>query len=298
MAARVLKGASLSEAFRAQPETWTLPYGKMPARRVTERNVRQALTRPVTAGLITGRDGAVIRQAIADPPLDPAVWRKVHAIFAGRKRGRNPTGQFPYGAVLRCAKCGNQLTGGPVYYRRGGKVVRVTASYRCQTPHPFAPWKVTRPCRGVSIAAAEVNAIIREAVDVWAAESQDFKEARDRQAGLGTKRIELEADLADARDRMADLFEKYSRRQIARDRYQAADAEISQEISDLEGQLDRLAGEEADPLPVILDWATMPVSRQLRVIRRALVTPVTVHPGRGGARPVPAAERMEVRLAS
>jgi DNA invertase Pin-like site-specific DNA recombinase len=295
VAARVIRGESLSEAFREQPEVWTPRFSKkVGPRRLTEKAVRAALARPATAGLIALEDGT-LRQAARKPPIDAATWRKLQAIFTGRKRGRNTTDEYTFGPVLKCGKCGNQLTGEPVYYRRDGQVKRVTPSYRCKNPHPFAPWYVAEPCRGVSIGAADVNRIIREAVDVWAAVNPNFAEARERQAGLGQKRIELEGELADAQDRMAVIVGKLNRRQLRQDQYDEADEEISREIAAISAQLDQLAEEEADPLPVEINWETMPTTRQLRLVREALVTPIAVAPGKGGAKPTPAAARFQLK---
>src|SRR5215472_10780767 len=171
VAARVIAGESLTEAYRVQPPIYTAAKGKAASHRVTEKAMRAALQRPATAGLMTDPDGTVIGQVIESPPLDPAVWAEVRDIFQGRKRGRARTGAYPLGPVLVCGACGNQLTGSKSYYR--GKQ---TPTYACRTPHKAGD-KIVQPCRGVSIQVEQLHGLVHEAVEEWAERHPDYAKA-------------------------------------------------------------------------------------------------------------------------
>ena len=230
IATRIIGGKPLSQAYRAQPPMWTQAHGeKCPPRPISEKMIRAALQSPTTAGLITvsAEDRRPLRQAIRKPPLDRETWDDVQGVFGPRRKSGHPTTDaYVFGPLLRCGKCGNQLTGEPLYYRRHGEVVKITPSYRCKNPHKGIQ---PHPCRGVSISAPEVNEIIRAAYERWASVSGNYAAAEAEQAGLSQQRIELEADIARWQERMAGVERRLLEEDITRAAVRRPDRRVQPE---------------------------------------------------------------------
>ena len=117
-------------------------------RPVTEKMIRAALQRPATAGLITARDdpGKVVGRAagIADPPLDEETWLDLAEVFRGRKLGRRVSDEkYKLGPLLRCGKCGNQMSG---EMRKGTAVLRVPEPAPRHRDHPGVPGRLDTRC--------------------------------------------------------------------------------------------------------------------------------------------------------
>jgi DNA invertase Pin-like site-specific DNA recombinase len=286
VAARLLRGETLDAAFAEQPEL-TDALG----RPVSARNVRAALMRPATAGLITGRDGEIFGPSGIDgPPLDLATFYAVADLFEGRKTGRQTSERFPLGKILACGKCGNQLTGGTSYWPRGSK----TPIYGCRTPHVIRPGVKQEPCKGVSIVADDLHAVVRAAVEGWAATSPAYAAASGRQAELTGRSAGLETELAAVRDRIADWSDKLDAGDVTADRYSEAMTRLRARRAGLSAELAALSAEAAHPLPASIDWEEMTGDEQRRLTAEALVTPIRVLPGNGGARPLGADLRVLV----
>jgi DNA invertase Pin-like site-specific DNA recombinase len=295
IAARIIRGQSLSQAYRAQPPMWTQAHGeKCPAKLISEKMIRAALISPATAGLITvsAEDRTPLRQAIPRPPLDRETWDDVQGVFGPRRKSGHPTTDaYVFGPLLRCGKCGNQLSGEPLYYRRHGEVVKVTPSYRCKNPHKGIQ---EHPCRGVSISAPEVNEIIRAAYERWAAVSGNYAAAEAEQAGLSQQRIELEADIARWQERMAGVERRLLDDDITAPQYDDLTAGYTRKIAAGRVALAALAQEVRRPLPVVRDWPVMDPDLQRDLVRTAFKTPIAIAPGKGGPNPMPAASRFRL----
>lgn len=276
-AARVLAGEPVGAVHAALPA-----MADAAGRKVTVKMLRAALQRPASAGLIA-IDGEVTGQAAIGGPLDEVTFSRLQLLFGSRRRGRPESGRYPLGPVLRCGNCGNQLTGELVRDRRTGQA---RGYYACRNPHKALG--VDRPCRGCSVPAADVHALVREAMTAWAASPA----AQAAAAGTGTtgRRAELEARIAEAQDWLADLIAKRNRRYITPARYAALEAEAVALIDADEAELDRL---DAEPgLPVVSGWDSMTAAGQLRALALAVQVPVTVAPGNGGGAALTAADRI------
>jgi hypothetical protein len=296
MADAVLAREPLSAAFAAWQKTRPVPV-RPGGQVINESMIRAALQRPATAGLIM-KDGVVVAHAAGDPPLDPAKWRQVRAVFATRKRGKAATGEYPFGRLLRCAKCGNQLSGAQLYDRRRGsdgrlRVVSATPAYRCRNPHKALG--VDKPCNGVSVPAGQVHDLLRAATEGWAATSPAWAAATAARAGLGAERARLEGDLADRQEWMADLVDKRNREQISAARFTESEAELARQIEGIQAGLAAVASAEANPLPAALKWDVLTGTEQCRLVELAFVTPIEVQPGNGGARARNAADRIDLK---
>lgn len=282
VADRVLGGEPLRSALAAQPADWQAS--------VTEKQVRAALRRPATAGLMTSRDGEIMGQVIADPPLDLLTWERLRDLFDSRMRPGRVTGDtendYSFGPVLACGKCGNQLTGS-VYYNHRREAIPV---YRCATPHKSTGH--LKPCRGVSIKAADVHDVLRDALMAVAAVSPWLAAASGRQADLSAEHAQLSARLGVLKDRMADLIDTRDADLITPDRYRQSKARLDHDITTTQASLSAVAKAEASPLPAVIDWDAMtPVERRL-IIGEVFETPIVIQPGTGGPKAPPAETRM------
>jgi DNA invertase Pin-like site-specific DNA recombinase len=280
-------------------------------RPVSEKMLRAALRRPATGGLIKERDvtrkdpatgrrvlvrrGAVTGRAAVDAPLDERTWRELQAVFDGRKAGRRVTGdRYDLGPLLRCGKCGNQLT---------GELARGVPYYACRNPHPkLGIWPkdkpgLTHPCRGVSIAAGQVDAMVRAAVEAWAATpGSGFAAASQVRAGLAGEREKLTAELAEARRRHSELAEGYAAGDIDPDLWAGIVERWRVKRDRLEAEIAALAGVLAEPpLPAEVRWDALAGDERRRLVGRALEVPIRVAPGRGGGRPLTADQRITLR---
>ena len=193
VADRVLAGETLRAAFAAESqalgEVRTAPSPAWPEGRViNEKMLRAALRRPVSAGLMPARGGAPMIDgdgaevvAVDDPPLDLRTWRRLQVEF-GKRVLRRPGASYPFGRLLACGRCGNQLTGSPLYYR--GKKI---PAYGCSNPHGSQ-----QPCGGVSVRAEPVHGMLRAAAEEYAA---SFPEYGAEHAAADARRAELAGDL-------------------------------------------------------------------------------------------------------
>lgn len=286
VAARMFEGEDLRSAFRDQP-----PLTDAIGRPVNEKMMRAALRRPASAGLMTRRGEVIGKAAITNPPLDELTWRRLQMIFDANRAGRKPKmDSFPFGKILACGKCGNQLTGGSIYYRYKGRLVRETPSYMCKTPHKGHE----HPCRGVSASAAEIHELIRQTVEVFAAASPSYLAATSQQESAGAREAELAERIEQAQTWVADLGIKRFRGLITPEREAEGVAEAEAMIGGLRDELAAVTASAADPVLAGVDWDERTPAGRLALARMVLQTPIVVEPGRGGARPQPIEERVQI----
>ena len=291
-AARVLNGEPVDAVFAALPAITDAT-----GRPVTVKMLRAALQRPASAGLITDADGEVVSEATIGGPLDEQIFQRLAVLFGARKRGRPvETGRYPFGPLLRCGKCGNQLTGTVVHARRPKGLVwaepEPTDYYACANPHKALG--ITRPCKGVSVPAADVHELIRDVVEEWAT-TEDAREAAALTPQTATRRAELETRIAEEQEWLADLLTKRGRRQITPARYAQLEAETTVRLDVAAAELAELAEIDARPgIPVVIQWDAMTTAEQFRALTEAVETPVVVQPGNGGGAARSAADRIDL----
>jgi len=306
IAARVLADPyhRLPGAIRAAVEAAGCPLADSLGEPATDKQVRAALRRPASAGLMTDRAGEVMGyEPVIAAPLDVPTFRRLRAMFAGRATGRPVEGdRYPLGPIFRCDGCGNQLSGNPIYDRRPTgevgadgravrRVARRTLAYSCRNPHKRLG--ITKPCRRVAIAVEDAHAVVFAAVEAWAEVNPDYLAARAAGAGVESREATIRIALDGARDDLADLWEM--RRGMARARYDIARADLLAEVERLEADLQAVAEVEATPFPVSLDWADMTAPEMRALVAEALVAPIRVRPATNGSgRRLGAVERMEI----
>jgi DNA invertase Pin-like site-specific DNA recombinase len=287
----------LAETVLADPEhrietAWAAapPIADTTGRPVSVKMARNALKRPASAGLVTTTEGEIVSRAPQGGPLDEATWNRLAVVFGTRKRGRPvKVNSYPFGPVLRCGKCGNQLTGDTVNYR-GTK----RPYYSCKNPHKALG--VTRPCHGVSVPAEDVHDLIEDAVMAWA-ETPAAKAAAARAPETAGRRAELDATIEDLADQLADLDGKRLRMPSARARARYADlaAEAERMIAGAEAELLELAKvEQQGGVPVVINWAELTPAEKVRTLSEAVQTPIIVQPGTGGGAALSAADRIDL----
>jgi hypothetical protein len=272
-AERVLGGEPVEAVHAALPA-----IRDAAGRPVTAKMLRAALQRPASAGLIAD-DGGYLPAAIGGP-LDEPTFNRLAVLFGARKTGRPvDAGRYWAGPVLRCGKCGNQLTGEVVNYRGDRRPY-----YRCANPHKGLG--VARPCRGCSVLAEDVHELIAIFIEAWVATpgvQQALAKAAGASAEVAARRGELAARIAELQDQVAGLETKRMRQHISPARYAelAAEAEvmIDQAAAEL-AELDRIAAEPG--VPLLFEWEELTPAEKLRSLELAVVTPIVVQPGNGG----------------
>jgi DNA invertase Pin-like site-specific DNA recombinase len=299
-ARRVLAGESVEAVHESMPQIRTAAGAV-----VSRAALRRALLRPASGGVITGRDGEILRRAEAPGPLPYATWQRLRTLFRGRSRaGRPPVKdsngevQFPFGVVLRCWKCGNQLSGENKrqwYRRRDGTLVISEARpyYRCQNPHTHIG--VTRPCRKIAIPADGVHALLRETVEAWQA-SPRYQEAV-RAADVSERQAELDAELRFQQQAQADLWDNMRRKHISEIQYKQGSAEVGQKIDAVLAEIAAVGDVAARRAPAGrrgVPWAKMTAAEKVDKVRECVETPITVGPGKSGPKPLTAADRLRI----
>jgi DNA invertase Pin-like site-specific DNA recombinase len=284
-AARVLAGEPVEAVHAALP-----PMADSTGRAVTAKMLRAALTRPASAGLITV-DGVTGSAGIAGP-LDEHTFNRLAVLFGSRKRGRRAEdGRFWFGPLLRCGVCGNQLTGETVRNRRTGEP---TDYYACKNPHKALG--VPRPCRGCSVPAEDVHTLLQDVVMVWA-QTDEARAAAARSPETDTRRAEVEAEVTDAQERLADLWDKREAGYFGRHpaRFAVLEEKIIAQIKTGEAELDELDRVDAEPgIPPVLDWDDLTPGEKVRAVSEAVKTPIVVQPGNGGGAALSAVDRIDL----
>jgi len=319
VAPQVIQGQALTAIWEALEGRWTAEPGSWVhdsrGQRVSLKQLRAALQRPITYGLMTerrpmvrNRKGRLVPSskpgAIAGPtgepsPLPPQLYWEVRAVFASRERGQaiDPD-QYPLGPILRCGVCLNQLTGQPMYDRRkiGGQwqVIRTTPSYSCKNPHPKLVGRdglpITRACRGVSISADQLHRKVRDSLEGWAAGSDWYAASQADTAALTARQDELEAEAARWRKRLGNLA-----LDLADDaEYDQLRAVVKARLAAVQDEQAQLAAEVSTPLPRQLDWDAMTAAEKRAMIQRAFGPTITVAPGNGGARALTVDDRVQL----
>jgi hypothetical protein len=285
--------AEVQAAWAAEGQAWitTNPSNSKPksgGQPVSEKMIRAALRRPITAGLMP--DGKGKANLVGPAPLDQLTWRRLQRVFRDRSRGGREVGtqgEYPYtyGPWARCDVCGNQLTGGRHYYRGTSKPV-----YACKNPHPNMVGKDGQPilkaCRGVSVDAVQFDAMVDEATQTWAKAAPSWLASDDQGDELATRLADLQGQLLEVRawykglrdDRLAGIITPAEFDQEAPG-YKAKIAKLVAEVSQV--QEAQAAPQAPSAEQVAQDWEAMTPADRLATVQRAFA-PIVVKPGKGG----------------
>lgn len=252
-------------------------------RTLTVKMLRDALTRPASAGLIEAGGQQWGRHPMGGP-LSEEVHSRMLVIFGARKVGRPVKAEhYTFGPVLACGKCGNFLNGRP-----GRPGVRY---YACNNPHIIDDVRY-EPCGGTSVHAADVNDLLRAAVEEWSL-TDDGRAVLAELPAANSRRAELAELIAEQQEAAGDLFEKRQDGMITVTRYRELSARVARAIRAHEAELEKLDAEESAGAGVsAIDWATMDEAQKLRAVKRALHTPIRVLDGGRGGGALKTADRL------
>jgi DNA invertase Pin-like site-specific DNA recombinase len=244
--------------------------------RWTPRNLSRTLANPIYGGWVTYKGERRSRLAEVEPILDEQTFDAVQAKLGARRRGRRVTGRYPLSGVLVCGNpaCGRRGTMAG-YPRSSGQLAYICA-------------RANGGC-GMSVAAAPVEQLVRDAVVSRLADVELREAARAADAWLDEQRAKLRGLLDDLDADMADIEAKRAATPRGmtrlRDQYDRNTATLRARYEATGRQLDELgtAPAPADPLPAITagewdDAEVTPAAVKAATIRR-LGLRITVVPG-------------------
>jgi hypothetical protein len=265
------------------------PMTDAAGRQVNIHMLRKALVRPASAGYIEV-NGERFGSHPDGGPLDVETWEKLRLLFGSRRSGRPPmAGKYPFGELLACDRCGNQLSGKPL---------RGRPYYGCNNPHKQPDGSMLKPCNGVSVFAEDVHRVLRAAVTDWQA-SDAYREIAATLPVADDRRAELLATIAEQQEANAELWAKRQRGHLSPIRYKELSATAERLIDEASAELELLADADAagNRAPA-KSWDDMSESEQRAAIEQAVITPIRVRRGNGGGAALSAADRMIMRARS
>lgn len=236
---------------------------------------RQIMTRPRNAGLIQ-HNGRVVEgvRLPGVPILDDDTYHRIVALYAARRRGRQPSGRYVLTGIAVCGLCDSGLAGRPV----SGTNRR---HYWCKS------------CARISVDVARL--------DVWAAdwaitELSDSatadavaREARE----LADRRVELEREIASCEETATLMADRLGRGELSVTRYDAFVRPLDVRVAKLLAEVDELGADEpvsgyyvhtprdGARLLLLADWHEGgPVERRAIVKRALRGRRIVVGPGK------------------
>jgi hypothetical protein len=186
------------------------------------------MTRPRNAGLIQ-HNGRVVEgvRLPGTPILDDDTYHRIVALYAARRRGRQPSGRYLLTGLAICGLCGSGLAGRPVT----GTARRL---YWCKT------------CHRISV---EVSRLDEWAAD-WAIRTlrdpahASAVERAERETAEARRRLEAEVASIEA-DALA-VADRFGRGELALARYDAITGPLDKRLAALQAELDGLSGAEPE----------------------------------------------------
>jgi len=142
-----------------------------------------------------------------------------------------------------------------------------------------------------------VDTILRAAVERWAATSPKFRQASSTRAAVADERGRLQAELDGDVRRMRLMVAAFGDEPGDEDVLATMTAKARVRQGKLRDQIAGLTATLAEPpLPVEVRWDKLTGEERRQLVRMALQTPIVVAPGRGGARPAPAQDRLQLTV--
>jgi len=236
--------------------------------------VRQILASPRIAGLMEHR-GQIVGRAAWPAIITEDEHRRIVAAFAARKRSgrRAPQRYLLSGGLVRCGKCGARLYSTPRDGRR---------RYGCLKGPDHGG------CGRLFITAEPLEVLVSHAV-LYRLDTPQLAEAINAQAEADDSAREV-ADVIEAtQNRLDELGQMFTVGEISRREFVSMRASIVQQQERAERRLasltrtDALAGLTGSGRSLGETWHELNLARQQAIIA-ALVTAVTIGPGRPGAR--------------
>lgn len=258
--------------------------------------VRQTMSKQRYAGRIEHEGKVVGKIADHEPLIDPDLFDRVQAVFAGRKRGGHTTTRSIASGLIVCWKCDGRLVSRPRYRGDGSAV----PAYRCLKP---------KGCGSTAIDQAPVNAALRELTIARLSNPEVAQHLSAYAAEMSEDVKKVQEKLAAARQTQTNLVERNVAGDLPDELFNTSLRTLSARIQSLEEELARLEAGAADTeavraqseLAVAQEWDAAAAAgdvERLRAMVQSAVRQVEVVVGRGITAErvrIPAEERIALR---
>jgi DNA invertase Pin-like site-specific DNA recombinase len=236
--------------------------------------VRQIMTSPRIAGLMEHR-GEVVGPAAWPAIITEDEHRRVVASFAARRRSgrRAPQRYLLSGGLLRCGKCGARMYSSPREGRR---------RYGCLKGPDHGG------CGRTFIVAEPLEVAVAQAV-LYRLDTPKLTQTINAHAEADDRAREVAEIIEQTQNRLDDLGQMFAAGEVTRREFVTMRASIVQQRESAERRLaslsrnDALAGLIASGRSLNDTWDELNLTRQQAIIA-ALITAVTIGPGRPGVR--------------
>jgi site-specific DNA recombinase len=198
------------------------------------------LTRERNRGNIT-HAGVVVARLPGEPILDDDTFSRLIAVYAARRRGRPPSGQYLASGVLTCGTCGVRLGCRPVPQKRPYPDGEVCREYFC-TP------RLSRDC--ADRARADQRAVddaVRELALAILADPRNAAQIEAAAAAVAEEADTLDTLIARDEELALELSGRLGRDEITLARYDAVTRPLDRRLAGLRERRARLSSPEAVP---------------------------------------------------
>ena len=229
---------------------------------------RQIMLKPKNAGLIQ-HNGRVVEGVTlpGTPILDIDTYHRLVALYAARRRGRQPSGRYTLTGLATCGLCGAGLAGRPV---SGTSPVR--RMYWCKA------------CRRISVDTRRLDEwaggwaidVLSDSATASAIESEERERAG--------RRAELEREVASCQETATLMADRLGRGELPLERYDAFVRPLDARIGKLRAEVEALALDaepsssgyyvhtprDAERLTLLEQWDAGSAVERRGIVKRAL----------------------------
>lgn len=191
---------------------------------------KAVLLRPRNAGLIE-HDGEIVGHMPGEPIVDPVVFERLRAMYAGRTRGVQ-AGHSYVGSGIATCRCGKKLSGRPHVgeYKDGER----RRQYAC-----------TKARGGCGKVAADVRLVDRELRGIMIARLSDKNHAaaiKAARARISERLKQVQESLDKCNARLEAIAAKYGAGKMTEKAYDKANEPAMKELVQLEAEREELTG--------------------------------------------------------
>ncbi len=203
---------------------------------------RQIMTRPRNAGLIVHNGKVIDGVALPHAILDLDTHHRLVALYAARRRGRQPSGRYLLTGLATCGLCAAGLAGRPItgtprrhYWCKTCHRISVEVSRLDEWAGDFTIRTLSDPAQASAIEKAE----------------RELAEARRR----------LEAEIAAIESDALAIADRFGRGELTLQRYDAITIPLDKRMAALRAELDALTTEPESYSPGLsardINWLTL-----------------------------------------
>jgi site-specific DNA recombinase len=200
----------------------------------TTRGLRELMLRPANGGLIE-YDGQLVARMDGEPIVDPRVFERVRALYAGRRRGRTVGERYVGTGILRCGRCERTLS--------AKKLSSVDAACYPGTEQRKAVYFCNPGRRGCGKVYIDVRATDRRLKALAASRLSD----PDHAAAITAAREQVAEELAQVEQEIRQceqlqraLADRLGRREIDLDAFDLANEPLAEDLARLRARRDEL----------------------------------------------------------